>query len=175
MMWTQDEISSALGNSAGVFLAPGIMGAIAAIFKVGGWLAVNLILRRYFLLPFVTCLFLFSQIGSRDILQPVIEIALDETNQLTKSSIASQSLLLRKFLVKLIQRIGLVYLSPRSTAWRYKVGLLLQMMFYIFSWLYLAVLSLEIILHTAGKTFYDRYLGWYGFCFLIRFIPPYMS
>ena len=56
MMWTQDEISSALGNSAGVFLAPGIMGAIAAIFKVSGWLAIDLILLRYF----VYCLLLHA-------------------------------------------------------------------------------------------------------------------
>lgn len=92
MTWSQGAILAALENSAGVFLAPGVMGAVAAIFKAGG----------------------------RDILTPVSSTAWEEAIQLSKSSIATQSLLLRKFLVKLIQRIGLVYLPPRTTAWRYR-------------------------------------------------------
>jgi hypothetical protein len=42
MIWSQGEISSAMGSTAAVFLAPGIMGAIAAIFKVSDCLTVKL-------------------------------------------------------------------------------------------------------------------------------------
>lgn len=34
MTWTREAILGALENSVGVFLAPGVMGAVAAIFKV---------------------------------------------------------------------------------------------------------------------------------------------
>ncbi|MCO5570693.1 hypothetical protein L7F22_024420 [Adiantum nelumboides] len=92
MTWTQEAIAAALENSAGVFLVPGVMGAVAAIFKAGG----------------------------RDILYPVTSTAWEEARQLSKSSLATQSLLLRKFLVKLVQRIGLVYLPQRTMSWQYK-------------------------------------------------------
>ncbi|KAI5064124.1 hypothetical protein GOP47_0020794 [Adiantum capillus-veneris] len=94
MTWTQQALAAALENSAGVFLAPGVMGAVAAIFKA----------------------------GDRDILYPVTPTAWEEASQLSKSSLATQSLLLRKFLVKLVQRIGLVYLPPRTISWQYKAA-----------------------------------------------------
>ena len=59
MIWSQGEISFAMGSTAGVFLVPGIMGAIAAIFKVSVCLAVELDFPLLFLLAFHTCFLLF--------------------------------------------------------------------------------------------------------------------
>ncbi|KAH7298542.1 hypothetical protein KP509_25G048400 [Ceratopteris richardii] len=92
MTWTHEAITTALGSSTGVFLVPGVMGAVAAIFKVGG----------------------------RDILNPVTSATWEEVKRLFNSPMSAQSLLLRKFLAKLVQRIGLVYLPPRVISWQYK-------------------------------------------------------
>eukprot|EP00249_Psilotum_nudum_P020538 c27747_g1_i1 orf=323-4195(+) len=92
IQWTHETLSMSLNDSTGVFLAPGIVGAMAAIFKVGG----------------------------RDVLLHVTPTAWQEVCELVNSSAITQNSLLRKMLVKLIQRIGLTYLPPRAASWRYK-------------------------------------------------------
>lgn len=54
------------------------------------------------------------------LLDEVNDVWLD-TLVLIKSARADRSPLLRKYLVKLTQRIGLIYLPPRSPSWRYVV------------------------------------------------------
>lgn len=59
------------------------------------------------------------KVGGRDILLDVAPIAWGEATELASSQAASRSPLLRKLLVKLIQRIGNTYLPPRVASWRY--------------------------------------------------------
>lgn len=94
MAWTHDSLAAPLDGMAGVFLVPGVVMAIAAIFKVGG----------------------------RDILLDVAPSAWEEACKLARSQAAIRSPLLRKLLVKLIQRIGNTYLPPRVASWRYMRG-----------------------------------------------------
>ncbi|KAG0570729.1 hypothetical protein KC19_6G183600 [Ceratodon purpureus] len=94
MAWTHDSLAAPLDGMTGVFLVPGVIMAIAAIFKVGG----------------------------RDILLDVAPSAWEEASKLARSQAAIRSPLLRKLLVKLIQRIGNTYLPPRVASWRYMRG-----------------------------------------------------
>ncbi|KAJ7541816.1 hypothetical protein O6H91_10G078100 [Diphasiastrum complanatum] len=92
--WTQLMLASTQDTPTGVFLVPGVLGTLAAIFKVGG----------------------------RDILISIASLAWQDASDLACSQIAGRSPLLRKLLMKLILRIGLTYLSPRVAVWRYMQG-----------------------------------------------------
>lgn len=61
------------------------------------------------------------KVGGRDILLEVAPSAWEEASKLARSQAAIRSPLLRKLLVKLIQRIGNTYLPPRVASWRYMV------------------------------------------------------
>lgn len=62
------------------------------------------------------------QAGDRKLLLDVIPMIWNDVSVLIKSSAAARSPLLRKYLVKLIQRIGLACLPHRSPSWRYVVS-----------------------------------------------------
>lgn len=62
------------------------------------------------------------QAGSRKVLHDVIPIVWNDISILMKSSTAARSPLLRKYLVKLTQRIGLTCLPYRSPSWCYVVS-----------------------------------------------------
>ncbi|EFJ25897.1 hypothetical protein SELMODRAFT_413196 [Selaginella moellendorffii] len=94
MAWSQDALKTSQDSSTGVFLIPGTVNALAGIFKV----------------------------GDRSILLEIAPIAWKEASALSDSPLATRSPLLRKLLVKLIQRIGLTYLPPKLAAWRYMLG-----------------------------------------------------
>lgn len=61
------------------------------------------------------------QAGSRNVLVDVVPTVWGNILTLMKSNTASQNPLLRKFLVKLTQRVGLVCLPHRLPTWRYVV------------------------------------------------------
>lgn len=61
------------------------------------------------------------QAGDRKLLLDVVPIVWNDTSILMKSGTAVRSSLLRKFLVKLTQRIGLICLPHRLPSWKYKV------------------------------------------------------
>lgn len=52
----------------------------------------------------------------------VVPVAWNDASILFKSSYAARSSLLRKYLVKLTQRVGLTCLPRRTAAWRYVVS-----------------------------------------------------
>ncbi|CAA0813577.1 Tubulin-folding cofactor D [Striga hermonthica] len=89
--WTHEIISSVEDSVVDHFRLLGVIEALAAIFKV----------------------------GSTAILVNVIEVLWNDTSLLIKSRTAGRSSLLRKYLVKLTQRIGLTCLPHRTPAWRY--------------------------------------------------------
>ena len=62
-----------------------------------------------------------SQTASRKLLLDVLPTVLNNVTVLSKSSAATRSPLLRKYLIKLTQRIGLVCLPHRLPSWRYVV------------------------------------------------------
>lgn len=62
------------------------------------------------------------QAGDRKLLLDVISMVWNDISVLIKSSAAARSPLLRKYLVKLTQRIGLSCLPHRSPTWRYVVS-----------------------------------------------------
>lgn len=63
-----------------------------------------------------------GQAGDRKLLLHVIPMVWNDSSVLIKSSAAARSPLLRKYLVKLTQRIGLTCLPYRSSSWRYVVS-----------------------------------------------------
>lgn len=67
-----------------------------------------------------SCIFR-RQAGGRKLLLDVIPVVWNDISLLIKSSYAAQSPLLRKYLMKLTQRIGLTCLPHRSPSWRYVV------------------------------------------------------
>lgn len=89
--WTHGVLSSAQDDIADSFRVLGAVEALAAIFKV----------------------------GSRKVLLDVAPIMWNDISTLIKSKTAARSSLLRKFLVKLTQRIGLICLPHRSPSWHY--------------------------------------------------------
>lgn len=90
--WTHEVLSSSSDNVLDHFRLLGSVEALAAIFKA----------------------------GSRKALLEVVSIVWNDVSALIKSNAAGRSPLLRKYLVKLTQRIGLVCLPFRSQSWRYK-------------------------------------------------------
>ncbi|XP_010259036.1 PREDICTED: tubulin-folding cofactor D [Nelumbo nucifera] len=89
--WTHEILSSATNDVMDHFRLLGVVEALAAIFKV----------------------------GSRKVLLDLVPVVWNDTSILVKSNTAVRSPLLRKFLVKLTQRTGLVCLPPRSPSWQY--------------------------------------------------------
>ncbi|KDP28777.1 hypothetical protein JCGZ_14548 [Jatropha curcas] len=89
--WTHEVLSSGTDDVMSHFRLLGVVEALAAIFKVGG----------------------------RKVLIDAIPIVWNDTSLMVKSGNASRSPLLRKYLVKLTQRIGLTCLPHRSPAWCY--------------------------------------------------------
>ncbi|XP_074263177.1 tubulin-folding cofactor D [Silene latifolia] len=90
--WTHEVFSSSSDNVLDQFRLLGAVEALAAIFKA----------------------------GSRKILIDVVPIIWSDVSALMKSNASGRSPLLRKYLVKLSQRIGLVCLPHRSPSWAYK-------------------------------------------------------
>ncbi|KAL2892431.1 Tubulin-folding cofactor D [Bienertia sinuspersici] len=90
--WTHEVLSSSSDNALDHFRLLGAVEALAAIFKA----------------------------GSRNVLLNVVPIVWNDISVLMKSSVAGRSPLLRKYLVKLTQRIGLVCLPYRYLSWHYK-------------------------------------------------------
>lgn len=89
--WTHGVLSSATDDVVNHFRLLGAVEALALIFKAGG----------------------------RKLLLDVIPMVWNDISVLIKSSAAAWSPLLRKYLVKLTQRIGLTCLPHRSPSWRY--------------------------------------------------------
>ncbi|KAK1394025.1 Tubulin-folding cofactor D [Heracleum sosnowskyi] len=89
--WTHDVLSSVTGDALHHFQLLGAVEALAAIFKA----------------------------GSRSLLIDVVPSVWSDSSVLIKSAGAARSPLLRKYLVKLTQRIGLISLPHRSPSWRY--------------------------------------------------------
>lgn len=71
-------------------------------------------------------LFSLIQNGSPKVLLSVVPGVWNDTSALMKSNTAARSPLLRKYLVKLTQRIGMICLPPRHQSWRYVVRLLIM-------------------------------------------------
>ncbi|CAN1308050.1 Tubulin-folding cofactor D [Linum perenne] len=91
MGWTHEVLSSGTDDTMSHFRLLGVLEALAAIFKTGG----------------------------RRLLIDVVPIVWNDVSLLTKSNMACRSPLLRKFLVKLSQRIALTCLPHRAPVWRY--------------------------------------------------------
>ncbi|PPD83230.1 hypothetical protein GOBAR_DD19843 [Gossypium barbadense] len=89
--WTQEVLSSTADDVVSHFQLIGAVEALAAIFKA----------------------------GSRKVLLDVVPTIWNDVSVLIKSGSASRSPLLRKYLVKLTQRIGLTCLPHRLPTWRY--------------------------------------------------------
>ncbi|KAL9385616.1 hypothetical protein Peur_022626 [Populus x canadensis] len=89
--WTHEVLSSGKDDFSSHFQLLGAVEALAAIFKAGG----------------------------RKGLMGVVSTVWTDVSLLEKSGTAAHSPLLRKYLVKLTQRIGLTCLPPRSPAWCY--------------------------------------------------------
>lgn len=90
--WTHEVLSLSSDNVLDHFRLLGAVEALAAIFKAGG----------------------------RKVLVDVVPMIWNDVSGLMKSSGAGRSPLLRKYLIKLTQRIGLVCLPYRSPSWHYK-------------------------------------------------------
>lgn len=67
------------------------------------------------------------QVGSRKDLANVVPTIWSDIALLMKSTTAARSPLLRKFIVKLSQRIGLTCLPHRSSSWHYQVCLFFRL------------------------------------------------
>ncbi|XP_030470997.1 tubulin-folding cofactor D [Syzygium oleosum] len=89
--WTHEVLSSSKDDGMGHFQLLGVVEALAALFKA----------------------------GSRNLLLDIVPSMWNDISRLGKSGTAAQSPLLRKFLVKLSQRIGLTCLPFRLPSWRY--------------------------------------------------------
>ncbi|XP_008232610.1 PREDICTED: tubulin-folding cofactor D [Prunus mume] len=89
--WAYEVLSSPTDDVINHFRLLGATEALAAVFKVGG----------------------------RKLLLDVVPIIWNDTSLLINSSNASQSPLLRKYLMKLTQRIGLTCLPHHTPSWRY--------------------------------------------------------
>ncbi|KAJ9188468.1 hypothetical protein P3X46_003825 [Hevea brasiliensis] len=89
--WAHEVLSSGKDDVMLHFQLLGVVEALAAIFKAGG----------------------------RKVLMDVVPIVWNDVSSLVKSDTTARSPLLRKYLVKLTQRIGLTCLPHRSPAWCY--------------------------------------------------------
>ncbi|KAL0914112.1 hypothetical protein M5K25_017618 [Dendrobium thyrsiflorum] len=89
--WTFEFMLSWTEDNINQFRILGIVEALASIFKV----------------------------GERTILIDAVDKTWANISHLIQSSVAARNSLLRKYIVKLSQRIGLICLPHRSTTWRY--------------------------------------------------------
>ncbi|XP_023729243.1 tubulin-folding cofactor D [Lactuca sativa] len=89
--WTHEVLSSATEDVIHHFRLLGAVESLAAIFKS----------------------------GSRKALLDIVPVVWNDTSVLIKSTPAARSPLLRKYLIKLTQRMGLTSLPHRPTTWRY--------------------------------------------------------
>ncbi|XP_020697787.1 tubulin-folding cofactor D isoform X1 [Dendrobium catenatum] len=89
--WTFEFMVSWTEDNINQFRILGIVEALASIFKV----------------------------GERKILIDAVDKTWANISHLMKTSVAARNSLLRKYIVKLSQRIGLICLPHRSTSWRY--------------------------------------------------------
>lgn len=71
-------------------------------------------------------LLFLSQAGGRKVLLDVIPVVWNDASTMFKSGSAARSPLLRKYLMKLTQRLGLTCLPRCTSAWRYVVGFYLK-------------------------------------------------
>lgn len=90
--WAHEVMTGPSNNAMDHFRSLGVLEALAAIFKS----------------------------GSREVLLDVVPNVWNDSSKLMKSGDASHSPLLRKYLVKLAQRVGLTCLPHRTPTWRYK-------------------------------------------------------
>jgi tubulin-specific chaperone D len=75
--------------------------------------------------------FLLLQIGNRRALHDAVSGTWSDCSLVMKTNVSARSPLLRKFLVKLAQRVGLISLPPRLPSWQYKVINLLWLLIVI--------------------------------------------
>ncbi|XP_015055533.1 tubulin-folding cofactor D [Solanum pennellii] len=79
----------------------------------------NDVVNHFQLLGAVEALGAMFKNGSPKVLLSVVPGVWNDTSALMKSNTAARSPLLRKYLVKLTQRIGMICLPPRHQSWRY--------------------------------------------------------
>ncbi|KAL9429999.1 hypothetical protein AB3S75_025391 [Citrus x aurantiifolia] len=91
--WTHEVLSSVTDDVMNHFRLLGVVEALAAIFKAGG----------------------------RKVLLDVIPVVWNDASTMFKSGSAARSPLLRKYLMKLTQRLGLTCLPRCTSAWRYVI------------------------------------------------------
>ncbi|KAL1546475.1 tubulin-folding cofactor D-like [Salvia divinorum] len=89
--WAHETLSSVEDSAIDHFRLLGAVEALAAIFKI----------------------------GSTSVLLNVVPLLWSDASILIKARTAARSSLLRKYIVKLTQRIGLTILPPRSATWHY--------------------------------------------------------
>ncbi|CAL4934301.1 unnamed protein product [Urochloa decumbens] len=92
MEWAHKMLLSVTDDFVDQFRSIGIVEALASIFKI----------------------------GNRRALYDAVSGTWDDCSVVMKTNVSARSPLLRKFLVKLAQRVALISLSPRSPSWRYK-------------------------------------------------------
>ncbi|RLN40876.1 hypothetical protein C2845_PM01G37720 [Panicum miliaceum] len=92
MEWAHKMLLSVTDDFVDQFRSIGIVEALASIFKI----------------------------GNRRALYDTVSGAWNDCSVVMKTNVSVRSPLLRKFLVKLAQRIALISLPPRSPSWRYK-------------------------------------------------------
>ncbi|KAL6906534.1 hypothetical protein ACP4OV_004135 [Aristida adscensionis] len=92
MEWANKILLSVTDNFVDQFRSIGIVEALASIFKI----------------------------GNRRLLYDAASGAWNDCSVMIKTNVSARSPLLRKFLVKLAQRVALISLPPRSPSWRYK-------------------------------------------------------
>ncbi|KAJ3682191.1 hypothetical protein LUZ60_014764 [Juncus effusus] len=93
MSWSHDVLLSVKDDDfEDEFRSLGLVEALASIFKI----------------------------GSRSVLFNAVSSTWDDISFLMKSKLANRNSLLRKLLVKLAQRVGLICLAPRPHSWQYK-------------------------------------------------------
>uniref|UniRef100_A0ACD5U5V7 Uncharacterized protein n=1 Tax=Avena sativa TaxID=4498 RepID=A0ACD5U5V7_AVESA len=92
MEWTHKILLSVTDDFVDQFRSIGIVEALASIFKI----------------------------GNRRVLHDAVSGIWNDCSVVMKTNIAIRSPLLRKYLVKLAQRVALISLPPRSPSWRYQ-------------------------------------------------------
>ncbi|KAG2547960.1 hypothetical protein PVAP13_9KG142400 [Panicum virgatum] len=92
MEWANEMLLSVTDDFVDQFRSIGIVEALVSIFKI----------------------------GNRRALYDTVSGAWNDCSVVMKTNVSARSPLLRKFLVKLAQRIALISLPPRSPSWRYK-------------------------------------------------------
>ncbi|KAG5538591.1 hypothetical protein RHGRI_019238 [Rhododendron griersonianum] len=115
--WTHEVLSSVTDDVMDHFRLLGAVDALAAIFKVEEGVMFYVQENEGEPEPFQGGYGVMA--GSRKLLLDVVSVIWNDTSALMRSSTAARSPLLRKYLIKLSQRIGLICLPHRSPSWRY--------------------------------------------------------